>query len=143
MAMPALFTRMSIGPRLVRISPTTRSTSAGFDTSRIQPCAAPPAAVISSTTVCTRSAPRSTTATLAPSSAKRCAVARPMPLAAPVTIATRPAIDRFPTVNLGITHTYQLRVEQFHEQTREDEGLVALHGVARTFDDDGTDVRLP
>ena len=54
---------------------------------------APCAARISSTTSCTRSAPRSTTATRAPSSANRCAVARPMPDAAPVT-STRLPGDR-------------------------------------------------
>src|SRR3546814_17785864 len=37
---------------------------------------------------------RSVAATLAPSRASSSAVARPMPLAAPVTIATRPAIER-------------------------------------------------
>src|SRR3954453_2158718 len=40
------------------------------------------------------SAVRSVTATLAPSSAKACAVARPMPLAAPVTRTVRPFTER-------------------------------------------------
>ena len=43
--------------------------------------------------------PRSTTATRAPSSANRWAVARPMPLAAPVTSARLPSIDRDSEVN--------------------------------------------
>ena len=65
-------------------------------TSHTTPTAAsgPWAPVISSTTASTPSWPRSTTATRAPSSANRCAVARPIPLAAPVTRARRPAIDR-------------------------------------------------
>src|SRR5205085_4429037 len=75
-------------------------------TSSTQPCAVPPAAVISSTTAWTRSAPRSVTATLAPSSANRWAVARPMPLAAPVTSAVFPAMERFPVVSLGMASAY-------------------------------------
>src|SRR5258705_9690878 len=55
--------------------------------------------MISRTTVFTPSSLRSKTATLAPSSAKRCAVARPMPLAAPVTSATLPAMDRLSFVS--------------------------------------------
>ncbi len=47
-----------------------------------------PPAVISSATACASSRARSTTATRAPSAANRRAVARPMPLAAPVTTAT-------------------------------------------------------
>ena len=95
-ATPALLTRMSSPPN----APTTVSTSAcrapRSATSVTTPIAAssPWASRISSTTASTRSWPRSTTATRAPSSAKRCAVARPMPLAAPVTRARLPSIDR-------------------------------------------------
>src|SRR5215213_4022851 len=95
-ATPALLTRMSRPPN----APTTVSTSAcrapRSDTSATTPIAAssPWASRISCTTASTRSWPRSTTATRAPSSAKRCAVARPMPLAAPVTSARLPSIDR-------------------------------------------------
>src|SRR5690554_3652413 len=62
--------------------------------SSAQPSASPPSARISATTASTRSCFRSSTATFAPSPANTCAVARPMPLAAPVTSATLPAIER-------------------------------------------------
>src|SRR5688572_28523982 len=46
----------------------------------------------------------STTATRAPSSAKRWAVARPMPEAAPVTSATLPSTDRDSAVSRAMSH---------------------------------------
>ena len=59
------------------------------------PClAAPPVAVISPATACVVSALISVTATLAPSAANTSAVARPMPLAAPVTRTVRPLTER-------------------------------------------------
>jgi len=61
----------------------------GSVTSIAQPCAA--AGVVDlGDHLLNASSPRSVTATCAPSSAKRCAVARPMPLAAPVISTTRP-----------------------------------------------------
>ena len=42
------------------------------------------------------------TATRAPSSARRWAVARPIPLPAPVTSATFPATERLPVVSLAM-----------------------------------------
>src|SRR5262245_60339370 len=106
-AIPALFTTMSSRPKAVAISGTTRATSASEPTSITQPRAAPPVFAISSTTFWTASLSRSVTATFAPSSAKRCAVARPMPLAAPVTRAARPAIERESLVSRGMARCYR------------------------------------
>src|SRR5262245_60788636 len=104
--MPALFTTMSSRPKAAAISGTTRATSVSEPTSITQPRAVPPAFAISSTTFWTASLSRSVTATLAPSSANRWAVARPMPLAAPVTSAPRPAIERDSLVSRGIGRCY-------------------------------------
>ena len=99
---PALFTRISRPDQRCTISSTTICRRAASDTSNAQPCALPPAAVISATTVLTLARSRSITATCAPSSANRCAVARPMPLAAPVTSATLPLILRLSFDRRGI-----------------------------------------
>ena len=108
---PALLTRMSGGPSRSAISATADRTASPSVTSTLQPAAVPPAAVISSTTAATPAAVRSSTATLAPSSANRWAVARPMPIAAPVITATRPATERLPCVSLamGGDHTAGVR----------------------------------
>src|SRR5262249_42305672 len=58
------------------------------------PTARPPASVISSAIRRASSGARSTAATRAPSCANSRAVAAPIPLAAPVTTATRPAMER-------------------------------------------------
>ena len=93
-AIPALFTRMSTSPSVDWTAPTTRWIASRSVTSSSKPSAVPPASRISFTTASTRAAPRSVTATRAPSSAKRWAVARPMPLAAPVIRTTRSATER-------------------------------------------------
>src|SRR5262249_27410211 len=62
-----------------------------FVKSAVMPCATPPAALISPATRFTPAASTSTTATCAPSRAKRNAPARPMPEAAAVTIPIFPA----------------------------------------------------
>jgi hypothetical protein len=62
----------------------------------------PPAAPISSAKACAPSASKSVTATFAPSEAKTRAVARPMPLAAPVTRTGSPFTDRLSCLNSGI-----------------------------------------
>src|SRR4051812_565627 len=85
---------MSRPPKTDVTSATTSSMRPGWRTSRTSPTASPPADWISLTTVSTPSTYWSVTATRAPSSANRCAVARPMPDAAPVTSAAFPAIDR-------------------------------------------------
>ena len=56
--------------------------------------AAPPFLTISAATASAPPATKSVTATLAPSAANTRAVARPMPLAAPVTRTVNPATDR-------------------------------------------------
>src|SRR5690606_35898813 len=81
-------------PNRASISFTTRMIPSPSAISSAQPSASPPSARISATTASTRSCFRSSTATFAPSPANTCAVARPMPLAAPVTSATLPAIER-------------------------------------------------
>ena len=63
-------------------------------TSSVQAFAVPPLAAISAATACVASALMSVTATLAPSAANTSAVARPMPLAAPVTRTVRPLTER-------------------------------------------------
>ena len=72
------------------VSHTMRRESSSFVRSATMPCAVPPAAVISRTTLSTPAASTSTTATCAPSRAKRTAPARPMPDAAAVTIPIFP-----------------------------------------------------
>src|SRR6185503_3374212 len=62
----------------------------------------PPLPAMSSATASKESGVRSRTATAAPSSASRWAVARPIPLAAPVTTATFPSIDRLSWVRRGM-----------------------------------------
>src|SRR5882724_11741719 len=57
----------------------------------------PPARLIASATLATPSAFRSSAATRAPCAPKRRAIARPIPLAAPVTITTRPSTLRLLT----------------------------------------------
>ena len=101
MLTPALFTRMSTGPNRSTTSPTTVSMRPGSRTSRAHAAAWPPASRISSATAAAPSSVTSVAATSAPSSAKRWAVARPIPLAAPVTTVTRPATDRLNEVSRG------------------------------------------
>ena len=68
--------------------------------SMVQPRADLPAAWISSTTAASGFALISKAATWAPWSAKSFAVAAPMPLPTPVTIATFPSIDRLSSLRL-------------------------------------------
>src|SRR5689334_3640758 len=85
---------MSSEPKCAAMSLTTETIALGSATSSVHALALPPDAVIASATARVPSAVRSVTATLAPSSAKACAVARPMPLAAPVTRTVRPFTER-------------------------------------------------
>ena len=98
--MPALFTRMSMRPHWSRVCLTMASTCSSLDTSAPLAIASPPAALISATTfsaasleppVPSRAPPKSLTTTLAPNLASDSAWDLPRPLAAPVTIATRPS----------------------------------------------------
>ena len=87
--MPALFTAIRSGARRFAAS-TEASIQARSVTSPTDASARPPASVISATTDVAWSPSRSFTITAAPLSASRMAIARPMPLPAPVTIAERP-----------------------------------------------------
>src|SRR6185312_8098494 len=98
--MPALLTRMSTRPKAVSAALTISSAFLGSAMESVDAIASPPPALISLTTSCagpasapapSRLAPMSQTTTRAPSCASNSAIPRPMPRAAPVTIATLPA----------------------------------------------------
>src|SRR5262249_13383084 len=86
LVMPALLTRMSTPPNAVSTSATSFATAAASDTSQANPLAFLRAAAAASALAW--SLP--TTATLAPASDKRCAIALPMPRVLPVTSALLP-----------------------------------------------------
>ena len=90
-SMPALLTSTSTPPSCSAAPSATACAPSTVETSASRPTAVPPALRISSTVRCTRSGSRPQAATAAPSAAKRLAIARPMPLDAPVTIARLPA----------------------------------------------------
>src|SRR5262249_49335387 len=90
---PALVMTPSSPPNASTAAATAVLTSSSFPTSAGAASAVPPASVISRVTSRAASAARSTTVTDAPSRASRCAAARPMPLAPPVT-RMLPAIGR-------------------------------------------------
>ena len=71
----------------------TASMAAGSERSASTAIASPPAAVIAATVSRSRSGCRPAATTRAPRSASSCAVARPIPVPAPVTIAVLPATD--------------------------------------------------
>ncbi len=71
----------------------TRSIASGSDMSASTAIASPPAPVIASTVSRSLSGCRPAATTRAPRCASSCAVARPIPVAAPVTIAVLPATD--------------------------------------------------
>ena len=84
-AIPALLTTTSGTPTSVRTQLAKRSISAAADTSACHACAVPPRAVISPVTDVAAARSRSAATILAPLAANPSAVARPMPLPAPVT----------------------------------------------------------
>ncbi len=92
--MPALFTRTSSRPASSVAAATARGAVAASPTSPARatmPAEAAAPFPMASTASASASSSRSTATTVAPSSTSRCAVARPMPDAAPVTMATRPS----------------------------------------------------
>src|SRR5579872_2963660 len=93
--MPALFTRMSSLPYFCPVVSTTFFQSASLVTSRCINSALPLVRVMSEATLRPSSSSVSAITTLAPSLAKRRAVAAPMPEAAPLTMATFPARRMF------------------------------------------------
>src|SRR5437763_6971761 len=89
--MPALLIRMSTPPYAATVAATPALTCCSFVTSIATPRASPPADLISAAAPSAASRFRSAMTTFAPSRAYRCAMALPMPLTAPVTIATFPS----------------------------------------------------
>src|SRR5262245_30210255 len=87
---PALLTAQSSRPKAESAAPTAAATSASEATSMRAKRAEPPAASISATAARPPPSSMSQTSTRAPSRARRLAVARPMPDAAPVTSADFP-----------------------------------------------------
>src|SRR5512140_1726897 len=111
--MPALAQSRSTLPHSLVARATIAFTCSKFETSAPSAIAVPPAFLISSTTlsagvsdppVPSRAPPKSLTTTLAPRLARPSACARPRPLPAPVTMATRPSnlivIVEFPSLSL-------------------------------------------
>src|SRR5258708_6668239 len=86
---PALFTRISSLPNAATTFVTNCSHSAGLPTSQRNALALPPFACIDCATFSARSSLMSATATVAPFSLSKWAVASPIPCAPPVTMATR------------------------------------------------------
>jgi hypothetical protein len=82
---PALLTTTSGMPTSARTHPANRSISSAAATSTWRACASPPRRLISSDTDVTAARFRSAAITRAPLAANPSAVARPMPLPAPVT----------------------------------------------------------
>src|SRR5665647_1135672 len=97
--MPALLMTISSPPKCAATASTTVLILSRLATSSGHALALPPLAVISAATACAPSAAKSVTATWAPSAANTRAVARPMPLAAPVTRTVSPATDRLSCLN--------------------------------------------
>lgn len=95
--MPALFTSTSSGPNSASVRASAarteswRVTSACSASTRAPSTSAAIAAAIAAAVRCACSTSTSSSATHAPSRANACAIAAPMPRAAPVTAATLPA----------------------------------------------------
>ena len=87
---PALLNAMSSPPNRSVASATSDAASSSERTSPASATATPPAASISATTLASSASRRAASTTLAPSWANSLAVARPIPVLAPVTIATLP-----------------------------------------------------
>src|SRR5262245_40780109 len=88
--MPALLTSTSIRPYFAMVSETPLSTAASSATFMATAKASDPVALISHAVASAASKLRSAMTGTPPSAAKRRAISLPMPLAAPVTIATLP-----------------------------------------------------
>src|SRR5262249_14526607 len=91
---PALLTRTSICPWAASADFTVSAMDSGSVMSRRTAEALPPAAAASATTFSSASPVRAAPRTIAPSPARRFAIAAPMPREAPVTRATLPS-NRF------------------------------------------------
>src|SRR3954452_20468982 len=94
-SMPALLTRRSTTPSSSRVCANARTTSSSLPTSIGTAIARPPLSVIAATISSAAAwSSRWLTATAAPWAASSSAVARPMPVVAPVTSAIRPSSRR-------------------------------------------------
>ena len=91
--MPALLTRMVIGPSAASAPATAAATEARSVTSMASAAASPPPARISAAIFSSASSRRAARATLAPASASTRAKWRPKPEEAPVTSAALPASE--------------------------------------------------
>src|SRR6516165_4642997 len=89
--MPALLTRISSRPNRSIVVAIPASTAASSLTSMATPVAVPPARLISAAAASADGDCRSAITTFAPSVEKRHAISLPMPLAAPVMMATLPS----------------------------------------------------
>src|SRR6266496_93442 len=87
---PALLMRMSTRPSSLTVRSTRARPCSGRETSPSRATALPPAFVISATTASSGALRRPDSTTWAPSAANMSAVARPIPVPPPVTIATFP-----------------------------------------------------
>ena len=90
---PALAIIRSMGPRAARMASTAAATWSRRATSATAGTALPPAAAISAASACSGSARRAIRPTRQTSAASSFASAQPIPLDAPVTIATFPVSD--------------------------------------------------
>ena len=93
MTMPALFTRIEIGPSPASAAAIPSAMAAGSVTSRTTARASPPDASIEAASSDRGPARRAASATLAPALARVRANRRPSPPEAPVTMATWPASE--------------------------------------------------
>src|SRR6185503_18167825 len=123
---PTWFHTKSRPLKRAAVSHTMRRESSSFVRSATIPCAVPPAALISPTTRSTPGASTSTTATWAPSRAKRSAPARPMPEAAAVTIPIFPASRMSNPPRVGVREGPSLHPAA---EALEPEQLVAVAGI--------------
>ena len=123
--MPALFTRMSTRPKVSTAVLTIASAFFASEIDSVEAIASPPAFLISSTTSCAgpasvpapcRLAPMSQATTLAPSCARPSAMPRPIPRAAPVTIATFP--ETMPAHVLCLVELFRSSVSRPRDESR-------------------------
>ncbi len=90
---PTLLITMSTRPKVDSAVSASAATSSSLDTSQRALVARPPDASISAATAAARCSSRSLTTTALPRRASERAVARPMPLPAPVMTLTAPSTD--------------------------------------------------
>src|SRR5579885_818441 len=119
--MPALLTRIVMGPSSLRVRTAAPATASANETSTVQAIATPPDCTMVPAVLVAPSPLRSHTATAAPSRASCMAIARPIPLPPPVTTAVLPFGDTFvlPRSEKGrrARRAPQLRQQLFADQS--------------------------